>query len=41
VAVVLAYAPANRRTQFQVIGCVVVVAALIVASVLRTMSLLG
>jgi membrane associated rhomboid family serine protease len=41
VAVVLAYAPANRRTQFQAIGCAVVVIALVVASVLRTMSLLS
>jgi membrane associated rhomboid family serine protease len=41
VAVILAYAPAKRRTQFQAIGCAVVVAVLIVASVLRTMSLLS
>ena len=41
VAVVLAYAPASRRTPFQAIGCAVIVAGLIVASVLRTMSLLG
>jgi membrane associated rhomboid family serine protease len=41
VAVILAYAPAKRRTQFQVIGCAVVVAVLIVAAVLRTMSLLS
>jgi membrane associated rhomboid family serine protease len=41
VAIVLAYAPANRRTLVQVIGCGVVVAVLIVATVLRTMSLLS
>jgi membrane associated rhomboid family serine protease len=41
VAVFLAYAPAHRRTLVQVIGCCAVLAVLIVATVLRTMSLLS
>jgi membrane associated rhomboid family serine protease len=41
VSAVLAYAPANRRTMVQAIGCGVVVAAMIVATVLRTMSILN
>lgn len=41
VAAAMAYAPAARRTQVQVAGCAVVLLILIVATVLRTMSLLN
>jgi membrane associated rhomboid family serine protease len=41
VALIMAYAPANRRTLFQAIGSGLVVVVLIVASVARTMSLLS
>jgi membrane associated rhomboid family serine protease len=40
VAAVLAYAPANRRTIVQAVGCGLVVVVLLVATVLRTMSIL-
>jgi membrane associated rhomboid family serine protease len=41
VSAVLAYAPANRRATVQAIGCGVVLIVLIVATVLRTMSILN
>jgi membrane associated rhomboid family serine protease len=41
VAVVLAYAPPARRAPLQLAGCAVVLVVMLVAVVLRTMSLLG
>ena len=41
VGLILAYAPATRRTQFQVTGCVIVLVLLVTASVIRTVALLG
>ena len=41
VGLILAYAPSTRRTQFQVAGCAIVLLLLVVASVVRTTSLLG
>jgi membrane associated rhomboid family serine protease len=41
VAVVIAYAPAARRSQFQALGCAIVGALLIAAAVARTFTLLA
>ena len=41
VGLILAYAPAVRRTQFQVAGCAIVLVLLVIASVVRTTALLG
>src|SRR3954447_599995 len=41
VGLILAYAPAARRTPFQVTGCAIVLVLLVIASVIRTTVLLG